>query len=148
MRIVLDVNVYISAVITGRGNPAEIIERWKRGEFDVVISSPILEELERVIHYPRIQERYVLPEHQVRQFLRLIRSQAVAVDPSIEITAVEEDSTDNRYLECAVTGEASYIVSGDSHLLRLKEYHGVVVLNPTGFLAVLKVEEGWKDDTE
>jgi predicted nucleic acid-binding protein len=47
------------------------------------------------------------------------------------------DPTDNRVLECAVAGNAAYIVTGDKHLLDIKEYQGIIMLSPAGFLAFL-----------
>jgi predicted nucleic acid-binding protein len=60
--------------------------------------------------------------------------QAMRVDPAQDLNVVQADPADNRYLECAVEGGASYIVAGDKHLLDLKEYEGIVILPPAGFL--------------
>jgi putative PIN family toxin of toxin-antitoxin system len=139
MQVVLDVNVLISAVISSRGAPAQILRHWEEERFDLVVSPPILEELERVIRYPRIQQRYNLPEREVARFLQLIRSGAIVVEPEVEVTAIERDPSDNRYLECAVEGGASYIISGDQHLLELGEFGGIVILAPAGFIVVLNL---------
>jgi putative PIN family toxin of toxin-antitoxin system len=139
MQVVLDANVLISAVISSRGAPAQILRLWEEERFDLVVSQPILEELERVIHYPRIQQRYDLPEDDVARFLQLIRSGAIVVEPNVEIAAIERDPSDNRYLECAIEAGASYIVSGDQHLLELGEFRGIVILPPAAFLAVLRL---------
>ena len=140
MRVVLDANVFISAVISSQGNPAEILRLWERGKFDLVVSAPLLEELERVIHYPRIQKRYNPSEEYVQRFLRLISNMAIIVEPSVELDIVEKDPSDNRYLECALAGGAAYIVTGDTHLLELREYRGIIILDPVGFLAILALE--------
>jgi putative PIN family toxin of toxin-antitoxin system len=139
MQVILDANVLISAVISSRGAPAQILRLWEEERFDLVVSQPILEELERVIHYPRIQQRYDLPEDDVARFLQLIRSGAIVVEPNVEIAAIERDPSDNRYLECAIEAGASYIVSGDQHLLELGEFRGIVILPPAAFLAVLRL---------
>jgi putative PIN family toxin of toxin-antitoxin system len=139
MQVVLDANVLISAVISSRGAPAQILRLWEEERFDLVVSQPILQELERVIHYPRIQQRYNLPEEDVVRFLRLVRGGAIVVEPDFEIQAIERDPSDNRYLECAIEAGASYIVSGDQHLLELGEFQGIVILPPAAFLAVLKL---------
>ncbi len=141
MRVVLDVNVLISAVISPHGNPARILALWQQEKFDLAISEPILEELDRVLHYPRIQARYHLPEEQVDEFLHLLASLAITVHPSLELSIVEKDPSDSRYLECAQAAGASYIVTGDDHLLELKDYQGIVILDPTSFLALLALEE-------
>jgi putative PIN family toxin of toxin-antitoxin system len=114
---------------------------WEGGEFELVVSQPILEELERVIHYPRIQERYSLAEEYVEQFLQLIGANAIMVKPSVELTVIEKDPSDNRYLECALAAGASYIVTGDDHLLDLEEYRGITILNPAEFLTLFKLGE-------
>lgn len=140
MRVVLDANVFISAVISSQGNPAEILRLWEQGRFDLAVSAPLLEELERVVHYPRIQKRYNLSEGYVQRFLRLISHMAIIVEPSVELDVVEKDPSDNRYLECALAAGAAYIVTGDAHLLELREYQGIVILDPVGFLAALALE--------
>ena len=140
MRVILDVNVLLSAAISGGGNPGKILDLWEKNQFDLVVSPPILEELERVIHYPKIQQKYRLAEEYVDNFLGLIGNQAIIVNPSKNLNVIERDPSDNRYLESAKEGNASYIVTGDKHLLELKEYAGIVILTPTGFLAILRLE--------
>jgi putative PIN family toxin of toxin-antitoxin system len=139
MQVVLDTNVLISAVISSRGAPAQILRLWEEERFDLLVSPSILEELERVIRYPRIQQRYNLPETEVARFLQLIRIGAVLVEPKIEIMAIAADPSDNRCLECAVEGGASYIISGDQHLLELEEFEGIVILAPAVFVAILNL---------
>jgi putative PIN family toxin of toxin-antitoxin system len=139
MQVVLDANVLVSAVISSRGAPAQILRLWEEERFDVLVSQPILEELERVLHYPRIQQRYDLPEEDVASFLRFMRSGAIIVEPSDKVTVIERDPSDNRYLECSVAGGASYIVAGDQHLLQLGEFRGIVILPPAGFLVALNL---------
>jgi putative PIN family toxin of toxin-antitoxin system len=141
MRVVLDANVLVSAAISSHGNPSKILDSWEKEKFDLVVSSAILDELERVIHYPRIQQKYHLPEEHVEQFIGLLSSQVITVNPSQEINAIKKDPSDNRYLECAKAGNASYIVTGDRHLLELKEYDGIVILPPAGFMALLELED-------
>ena len=141
MRVVLDANVLVSALISAKGAPAQILSHWQEGKLDLVASVPILEELERVLHYPRLQERYNLPEELIQRFLQLLEQQAMLVEPEDELSVVERDPSDNRYLECAVAGEAEHIVSGDGHLLGLKEYRGIQVFSPREFLALLKLED-------
>ena len=60
----------------------------------------------------------------------------------MRLEVIGDDPEDNRVLECAVTGGASFIISGDKHLLELKEYQGIVVLSPSAFLAFLDSGKG------
>jgi predicted nucleic acid-binding protein len=61
------------------------------------------------------------------------------VEPNVEIAAIDRDPSDKRYLECAVEGGASYVVSGDRHLLDLEGFEGIVILSPAAFVAVLNL---------
>jgi uncharacterized protein len=140
MRVVLDVNVLISAIISRRGPPGMILDLWEKGRFDLVVSGVILDELERVIHYPRIQQKYKLDEDQIEELLSLLDTKALRIDPSIELYVIERDPTDNRYLECTQAGDASYIVTGDAHLLELEDFEGIPILPPVGFLTILDLE--------
>jgi len=143
MRVVLDANVIISALISRNGNPGKIFDLWEKDVFDIAVSPTILKEIERVIHYPRIQQKYQLPEEHVSKFLQLIGDQAIVVNPTKTVNVIEKDPTDDRYIECAMESQASFIVTGDKHLLELKEYQGIVILPPAGFLALIDIE--WKN---
>ncbi len=140
MRVVLDANVLVSALISPQGAPGEILAAWEKDRFDLVVSPATLDELGRVLHYPRIQQKYNLPAEKLEQFLRLIIGQAIVVNPTKELAVIEADPSDNRYLECAKEGDAAYLVTGDKHLLDLGEFEGTIILPPAGFLAVLALE--------
>ena len=141
MRVVLDANVLVSALISPKGSPATVLSYWQEGKLEIVVSAAILQEVDRVLRYPRIQERYHLSEELVQRFLSLLRKGAIVVEPDEQVQIVERDPSDNRYVECAVAGRALYIVSGDGHLLDLKEYGGIQVLAPREFVTLLKLEE-------
>ncbi len=140
MRVVLDANVLVSALISPRGAPGAILDAWERDRFDLVVSPATLDELGRVLRYPKIQKTYNLPADQLERFLRLIIGQAVMVEPPQELAVIKADPSDNRYLECAKEGDAVYIVTGDKHLLDLGEFEGTFILPPPAFLAVLVLE--------
>ena len=65
------------------------------------------------------------------------------VEPAEALNVVEEDESDNRYLECAIEGRAQYVVTGDKHLLDIGEYSGIIILSPAAF--VTAVIEGTLD---
>ena len=140
MRIVVDANVLVSAMISSTGTPARVISYWQEEQFELVMSPAILQELDRVLHYSRIQQRYHPVEKRIRRLLRLLERQAVSVVPAHELTAIEHDPADNRYLECAVEGEAAVIVTRDQHLLEMGEYEGSQILTPAAFLVFLELE--------
>jgi putative PIN family toxin of toxin-antitoxin system len=136
MRVVIDANVYVSALISAKGVPALVVNRWLEGQFDVLVSQPIISEILRVTAYERLQRYKRLRESRL-EFVTLLSEQAIWVEPNETVDVVSEDETDNRYVECAVTGGAEYIVSGDPHLLNVSEYRGVRLVSPNDFIALM-----------
>lgn len=141
MIVVLDTNVIISALLSTQGAPAEIIRRWEADEFEVVTSPPLLAELERALTYPQVKKYLKFSPAEIETFLTHLKTVATIVEPELTLNVIVQDPADNRVLECAVAGEAAYIVSGNTHLLELKEYQQIVILNPVGFLSTLKLTE-------
>ena len=138
MKVVLDANIYVSPLINTQGNPKRIVERWEQNQFAVLVSATIIDEIGRVLRYPRIVKRHRQDEGAIQRFLELLSSQAVMVEPTVVLDVIKEDESDNRYLECAVEGKARYIISGDKHLLELGEYRGIVILPPAAFMTLLE----------
>lgn len=139
IRAVLDANVFVSAALNTEGIPAKILDAWRDEQFHLVISEAILEEIDQVFHYPKIAKRHRWPEERVQMFLADLASLAILTPGELKLTVIEEDPPDDRYLECAVEGEADYIVSGDQHLLNLGEYQKRVrILTPRAFFEVLR----------
>jgi putative PIN family toxin of toxin-antitoxin system len=138
IRIVLDANVLVSAILSPRGTPAQILHAWRDEQFDLVISDAILAEIGRVLRYPKIATRHRWSEEQLRAFLDDLAHVAMRTPGILTLAVITEDPPDDRYLECAVEGEASYIVSGDQFLLRLGAYQGIPILTPRAFLEVLQ----------
>jgi len=138
MKIVLDANVYVSALISDKGNPAKIITKWLEEAFDILVSQPIIDEILRVTGYDRIQKKYVKVRENRLEFVALISEQGLWVAPLEKLTVVAADETDNRYIECAVAGGAQYIVTGDEHLLGVSDYQGIAVVTPAAFITMLE----------
>lgn len=137
MRVVLDANIYISSLISTLGNPKMITNKWENGDFEVLITEEIIDEVARVIRYPHVTKRHKKGEEKIKAYLQLLSTQAKLVEVNEKLEVIKEDKTDNRYLECAVAGKADYIVSGDNHLLRIGEFMGIIILSPAAFVALL-----------
>ncbi len=132
MKAVLDTNVLISAYLSSRGAPAEILRRWRSGEFTLVLSALIFIEFERVLRRPTFRaylDPGALP-------LDELRTQAEIVFP-VEVMTVLDDPSDDAIVGTALAGGADVIVSGDDRLLRLDIYRGIKILTPRQFLDVL-----------
>jgi putative PIN family toxin of toxin-antitoxin system len=139
MIVVLDTNVIVSAMLSLKGSPAEIIRRWEAEEFEVVTSPALISEFERVTTYSRVRKYLKLSEEEIDALQKRLRVVATLVKPQFTLEVVRKDPADNRVLECAVAGGASYIVSGNTHLLELGEYQQIIITKPAAFLAVLSV---------
>jgi len=128
MRIVLDTDIYISAILVG-GKPEQIIDLAREGEIEIYISKPILIEIERIL-----KEKIGHTDEQVQHELLDIESITKFTSPKITLAVVEDDP-DNRILECAVQEKVDYLVSGDTkHLQPLKAYKGIKIVSPAQFL--------------
>ena len=136
MRVVLDANIYVSALISTNGNPGRIISKWLDDEFELLVSTAILTEVLRVTEYERIQRKYGRVKENRLAFVQLLTTQGIMIEPTEVLAVVQNDESDNRYVECAVAGGADYIVTGDVHLLALGEYRGIIILTPAAFLAL------------
>jgi len=132
IRACLDTNVLISAVLFG-GKPAEILELAAKEEISLVISPEILAEMSKVLN-----KKFNWPETNILKEIKAITSISIIVVPKTKIHKIS-DHSDNRILECAVEGQANYIVTGDKkHLLPLKEFKNIPIITPNNFLKIFK----------
>ncbi|WP_435120132.1 putative toxin-antitoxin system toxin component, PIN family [Halolamina sp. C58] len=130
MRAVLDTNVLISSVIS-TGVPHEIVVKGFSSEYQIVVSVATLTEFrDTLLKYP---EKFQMDEEDVQEEVETIRYFAEFVDPDEEITAVDDDPDDDKFLEAAVAGNVDYIVSGDRHLLDLDSFQGIEIVEPRAF---------------
>ncbi|MGE4426894.1 MAG: putative toxin-antitoxin system toxin component, PIN family [Solirubrobacteraceae bacterium] len=130
MRAVLDPNVLVSALLSPRGTPGGIIRAWNDGRFDLVVSAALLDELGRVLAYPKLRKR--VSEDESRRYLdRLARDGEVTVDPA-EPPKLRSDDPDDDYLIALAEQSRAAIVSGDKHLLVLADR--IPVFSPRDWL--------------
>jgi putative PIN family toxin of toxin-antitoxin system len=137
MIIVLDTNVIISALLSTKGSPSKIIDKWETNEFDIAISKPLLDELERALGYEKVKKYFKGRQEIIKALIKRIKTVGILVNPGIELNIIEDDPNDNQILECALAANASYIISGDEHLLGLVEFRGIMIISPAGFLKLL-----------
>jgi putative PIN family toxin of toxin-antitoxin system len=137
LRAVLDTSIIVRAYVTPRGQAARIVRYWIDGSYDLVISEIIIAEYRHSLNYPHIQRRHRFTPMDIGRELQFIHQRAIVVEPTETIDAVKNDESDNRFLECAVAGDADYIVSADNHLLTLGTYRGIEIVQPAEFLAVM-----------
>lgn len=127
-QVVIDTNVWISGLIFG-GKPAKIIEMFIDSSIVVVSSEELLSELRRKIrsHFPLFLPHLPLFEASVREHALIVQLGSMPINLS-------RDVDDNMFIETALIGNASYIISGDKDLLVLKNYKNIEIVNPANFL--------------
>jgi putative PIN family toxin of toxin-antitoxin system len=130
MRAVLDTNVLISGVIA-TGVPHKLLVKGFNHEYQIVVSVETLAEFRNtLLKYP---ERFHMDETEIQEEVETIRYFAEFVAPQEDITAVEDDPDDDKFLEAAVAGDVDYLVSGDGHLLSLDSFRGIEIVEPRTF---------------
>jgi len=130
-RVVLDANIYISAILFG-GNPEKVLDLARKRRIVVLISEAILAQIVRVL-----KKKFRWADWQISEIVKEIRTITIFVVPKQILKVIKGKNSDNRILECAIEGKAQYIISGDEHhLLPLKKFRGIKILNPAEFLKI------------
>jgi len=132
VRAVLDPNILISALLSRRGAPAQIVARWLGGDFELVVSELLLAELERALAYPKLRAR--ITEQDATEYVVLLRNAAVVAADRAEPPRRSLDAGDD-YLLALAEAERALLISGDQHLLALAG--GLPIHTPREFLGVL-----------
>jgi putative PIN family toxin of toxin-antitoxin system len=130
LKLVLDTNTLVSA-IGWTGPLARILTACRTGRFDLVTSPQLLEELIRVLTYPKLS--ILAQQADLPEILKWIHAPERLVYPRRTLHVISVDTPDNRVLEAAAQGKADGIVSGDEHLVSLKVFEGIPILTPAAF---------------
>jgi uncharacterized protein len=133
-RIVCDVGVVISGLLSADGPPARLLDLWRDGAFDLVASPLWLAELDRVVARPKIA-LYVDPADAAALRDAIVRQAVVVADPPAQ-PGLTPDPGDDYLVGLARAAGADRIVSGDRHLLELED-PDPPVLTPRAFLDAL-----------
>lgn len=144
MRVVLDTNVLISALLSPAGAPARVWMAWQEGHYDLIVSSLLLAELQRALAYPKLRRRITVEETDgIVSWLG--RSATVVADPESPPPVRSEDPGDDYLLALAAAADA-VLVSGDDHVLTLAG--DLPVYTAASFLALLDVAVLQPDTTD
>ncbi|MDR1256857.1 MAG: putative toxin-antitoxin system toxin component, PIN family [Spirochaetaceae bacterium] len=131
MNIVLDANIFISAFFWG-GNPRKVLERVIAGIDELFITKEILDEINDVIGRPKFH----VDGNEINYFIHLIEEIANKIISKRRINNGRRDKTDNKYIECGITACVDYIISGDIHLLEMKEYENIKMVTAKEYLEI------------
>jgi len=132
MKIVLDANIFISSFFWG-GNPRSVLERVICKKDELIISKEILNEIEDIVNRPKFHAE----KNKVEYFIKSIEEISNLITIRKKVKNGSRDIKDNKYLECGIAGKADYIVSGDIHLLELKQYKKIKIVTAKKYLEVM-----------
>lgn len=134
MRVTPGTNILLSATFW-IGSPHRIVRLAEEGRIRLVLSPAILAEYRRILRQERFRVRIRGAGATVDDLVSKLADLSVLVEPRVRLNVVRQDPPDNRILECALEGKAEAIVSGDRHLLELREFRRVPILRAAEFLA-------------
>ncbi len=133
-RVVLDTNVLVSALLF-RGELSKIVGLWQKGKIIPLISKETFSELRTVLGYPKFsltqEERDSIIENEILPYFEIV--QVVK-----EVKGVCRDPEDDKFISCAISASADYIVSGDKDLFDLEQYKSTKIIKASDFLKMVK----------
>lgn len=149
MRVVLDTNVFISGLFLPMSVPGRIVQAWHKAQYTLVVSDPMLDEIERVLNYPKIQQRLGWSSDQFERYVFFLRFYSDVVSVTNVLPTIPEDllrdPKDIPILATFLAGSADWLVSGDDDLITMRDRYPIC--NPREFLPMLGpwIESGVDD---
>jgi putative PIN family toxin of toxin-antitoxin system len=132
-KVVLDTNVLVSALLF-KGELSKIVDLWEKGKIIPVISRETFAGFKKVLSYPKFsltdKEIKTTIEENILPFFEV-------VDITANVTGVCRDSDDDKFISCALSASANYIVSGDKDLCELGRYRSVKIINVKDFIGMI-----------
>lgn len=132
MRAVVDTNVFISGLMLPKSTPGRIIGAWRTGQFSLVLSEPMLSEINAVLGYQKIRKRTGWNDDTINRYLTLLRFEAEIADIRRTPAHVPRDAKDNMVLATLLASKADCLVTGDLDLLTLADTYPI--LSPAEFV--------------
>jgi len=137
VRVVLDTQVLLrGAVAKNDSLTAKIYDAWQDGRFVLLLSEPILAEIEQVLRRPEVLKKLRYTPIEARALVQLLRRRAHLLTPESPVQK-SRDPADDKFLECALTGQADYLVTADQDLLSLRTIEGIPIVDIPAFWAAL-----------
>ena len=144
LKIVIDTNVFVSATITEKGKPAQIVKAWREKKLEVIISPEILKEIGQVVFRHKIKKISFWTEKERYQFVEDLARICIFTPGSLELKQAVKHTQDHKFLVAAIEAKADYVVSGDRHLRDLGAYRGVKIVSVNEFLQILETKRRTK----
>lgn len=138
VRVVLDANQFISALLKPGSNSDAILRLVREEKVVLLLSEAICDEILRVLTYPKIRNRLSRSDEYLADFVGKLRAVAIITPGTMPLDPLTADPDDTKHLACAVEGKVDFIVSGDHHLTDLKAFRGIRIVDAGTFLAMIK----------
>ena len=134
LRVVIDTNLIISGTAKSNTIPSYLLEAWRKKEFLLITSIPILSEIKEVFNRNKIQTHFSFNSNDIKDVIQLLTTQTVITPGTLSVDIIKDDPDDNKFIAAAIEGTASYLISGDRHLLDIGEYEGIKIVKARNFL--------------
>jgi putative PIN family toxin of toxin-antitoxin system len=135
-RVVLDTNILVSSLLFG-GKLSRIVDLWMKRKIVPLITAETFEEFQKVLTYPK----FSLTEEEIKILIQeYILPYFEVVEPEESITGICDDPEDDKFLTCALSGNAEFLVRGDKQLCKLRKYRNVQIIDANEFLLIFKEE--------
>lgn len=133
LKVCIDTNIWISGIMFS-GKPAEVVTAALNRKFELVLSTVIVEEIEK-----NLIGKFKFSRKNTQKLINRILQVADLYEPRGTVRLVANNHPDNLILETAVLGRAKFLVTGDKeHLLPLKMYKHIKIVDAASFLSYIK----------
>ena len=137
IKLAVDTNTLISSLGWKDSKPRKVVDGCLSEKWILVESIALLKEFLKVIQRPKFN---FISEDDKKEFIVNLINVCEVVEPKKKVNVIKEDPEDNMVLECALEGRVDYLISGDEHLLKLKEHEGIKILSASDFLKIFEKE--------
>ena len=128
IKVVLDTNIFVSGILSPKGAAGTIMREWQSNSMDLVTSVELLEEIERVLKYPKIIKITKWDDRKIEEYIEYLHFFTTVVDISGVNYHFVHDPNDNHIIETYLAAECNYLVTGDKALFSLKKKINVITL--------------------
>ena len=133
MKIVIDSNVFVSSFYYA-GNPRKVFDRVTNGLDELFITDDILTEIVSVMS----RDKFASNIDEIEAYIKIIESYSIKLSAKNVLQNVSRDKDDNKILQCAMDGNADFIITGDKDLLVLQEFKEIKIVKPSDYLEIIK----------
>jgi putative PIN family toxin of toxin-antitoxin system len=135
LKVVIDTNILVSAILNPKSSSAKIVSTILEGIIELCISPAIYEEYHHVLNY----ERFNFDSIKVERFLSTLKNGAQWFTPTKKVMKINKDDSDNRFLECAETAAANFLITGNRNHFNFDRFETTFILSPGEFWVFLQI---------